>query len=45
MSAFLIWRHRANIAKLLNGTESRIGGSRSDPSKSSNRDDSGAGPR
>lgn len=45
MSAFLIWRHRANIAKLLNGTESRIGGSRTDPSKSSNRDDSGAGPR
>ena len=29
MSALLVWRHRANIAKLLNGTESRIGGSRS----------------
>lgn len=45
MSAFLIWRHRANIAKLMNGTESRIGGSRSDASKSPSRDDSGAGPR
>lgn len=28
MSALLIWRHRANIGKLLAGTESRIGGSR-----------------
>jgi glycerol-3-phosphate acyltransferase PlsY len=27
MSALLIARHRANIAKLMNGTESRIGGS------------------
>ena len=26
MSALLIWRHRANIAKLLNGTESKLGG-------------------
>lgn len=25
MSAVLIWRHRANIQRLLNGTESRIG--------------------
>ena len=25
MSALLIWRHRANIAKLVSGTESRIG--------------------
>jgi len=25
MSVLLIWRHRANIAKLLNGTESRLG--------------------
>jgi glycerol-3-phosphate acyltransferase PlsY len=25
MSAFLIWRHRANILKLLKGTESKIG--------------------
>ena len=25
MSALLIWRHRANIAKLIAGTESRIG--------------------
>ncbi len=25
MSALLIWRHRANIQRLLNGTESRIG--------------------
>ena len=39
MSAFLIWRHRANITKLLNGTESRIGGSRSAQAKSDTRDD------
>jgi glycerol-3-phosphate acyltransferase PlsY len=25
MSALLVWRHRANIAKLIAGTESRIG--------------------
>jgi len=25
MSVLLIWRHRANIAKLLNVTESRLG--------------------
>jgi glycerol-3-phosphate acyltransferase PlsY len=25
MSALLIWRHRGNISKLLNGQESRIG--------------------
>jgi glycerol-3-phosphate acyltransferase PlsY len=25
MSVLLIWRHRANISKLLNGTESRLG--------------------
>ncbi len=25
MSALLIWRHRANITKLLNGTESKLG--------------------
>jgi glycerol-3-phosphate acyltransferase PlsY len=25
MSALLVWRHRANISKLLAGTESRIG--------------------
>ena len=30
MSALLIWRHRGNIVKLLNGTESRIGGKRSE---------------
>ncbi|CAN5508816.1 glycerol-3-phosphate 1-O-acyltransferase PlsY [soil metagenome] len=28
MSALLFWRHKANIAKLLAGTESRIGGKR-----------------
>jgi glycerol-3-phosphate acyltransferase PlsY len=28
MSALLFWRHRANIRKLLAGTESRIGGSK-----------------
>ena len=26
MSALLVWRHRANIARLIAGTESRIGG-------------------
>lgn len=31
MGAFLIWRHRVNIGRLLAGTESRIGGSRSPP--------------
>ena len=25
MSVLLIWRHRANITKLLNGTESKLG--------------------
>jgi acyl phosphate:glycerol-3-phosphate acyltransferase len=25
MSVLLIWRHRANISKLLNGTESKLG--------------------
>lgn len=29
LSVFLIWRHRSNIAKLLAGTESRLGGPRS----------------
>ena len=28
MSALLVWRHRANIARLLAGTESRIGGNK-----------------
>ena len=28
MSALLIWRHRANISRLLAGTESRIGGNK-----------------
>ena len=31
MSALLIWRHRANITKLLNGTESRLGGKADKP--------------
>jgi len=31
MGALLIWRHRVNIGRLLAGTESRIGGSRSRP--------------
>ena len=38
MSAFLIWRHRANIARLLAGTEPRLGAkkaSASDPSAAS----------
>lgn len=30
MSAVLIWRHRANIQRLLNGTESRIGSKKTD---------------
>jgi acyl phosphate:glycerol-3-phosphate acyltransferase len=25
MSVLLVWRHRSNIAKLRNGTESRLG--------------------
>jgi len=25
MGALLVWRHRANIQKLLNGTESKLG--------------------
>lgn len=29
MSALLIWRHRGNIAKLIAGQESRIGGKKS----------------
>jgi acyl phosphate:glycerol-3-phosphate acyltransferase len=28
LSALLVWRHRTNIRKLLDGTESRIGGKR-----------------
>jgi glycerol-3-phosphate acyltransferase PlsY len=31
MSVLLIWRHRANIAKLMNGTESRLGAKASKP--------------
>jgi glycerol-3-phosphate acyltransferase PlsY len=34
MGALLIWRHRVNIGRLLNGTESRIGGSRNRPADS-----------
>jgi glycerol-3-phosphate acyltransferase PlsY len=29
MSAVLIWRHQANIGKLMRGEESRIGGKKS----------------
>jgi glycerol-3-phosphate acyltransferase PlsY len=32
MSVLLIWRHRVNISKLLNGTESRLGGKAKTPS-------------
>ncbi|HZV54977.1 MAG TPA: glycerol-3-phosphate 1-O-acyltransferase PlsY [Rhodocyclaceae bacterium] len=32
MSALLIWRHRGNIQRLFNGTESRIGGSKREAS-------------
>ena len=33
MGALLIWRHRVNIGRLLNGTESRIGGSGKRPAE------------
>jgi len=32
MSVLLIWRHRSNITKLLNGTESKLGGKANKPS-------------
>jgi len=32
MSALLVWRHRSNITKLLNGTESKLGSKASKPS-------------
>jgi len=32
MSAFLVWRHKANIARLLAGTEPRIGAKKATPS-------------
>ncbi len=32
MSAFLIWRHRANISRLLAGTEPRLGAKKATPS-------------
>ena len=32
MSALLIWRHRSNITKLLNGTESKLGSKAKKPS-------------
>jgi glycerol-3-phosphate acyltransferase PlsY len=35
MSALLIWRHRANITKLLNGTESKLGSKAGKPSDAS----------
>ena len=35
MSALLIWRHRSNIAKLLNGTESRLGSKAKKPADAS----------
>ena len=31
MSLLLIWRHRANIGKLIAGTESRLGGKKAEP--------------
>ena len=34
MSVLLIWRHRSNITKLLNGTESKLGSKASKPSDS-----------
>jgi glycerol-3-phosphate acyltransferase PlsY len=35
MSALLIWRHRANITKLLNGTESKLGSKAGRPADAS----------
>ena len=35
MSVLLIWRHRSNISKLLNGTESRLGSKASKPADAS----------
>ena len=32
MSAFLVWRHRANISRLVAGTEPRIGAKKASPS-------------
>jgi acyl phosphate:glycerol-3-phosphate acyltransferase len=32
MSAFLVWRHRANISRLLAGTEPRLGAKKATPS-------------
>jgi glycerol-3-phosphate acyltransferase PlsY len=34
MSVLLIWRHRSNVAKLLRGTESKLGGKAAKPKKS-----------
>jgi len=34
MSVLLIWRHRSNITKLLNGTESKLGSKAGKPSDS-----------
>jgi len=31
MSAFLVWRHRANISRLLSGTEPRLGAKKATP--------------
>jgi glycerol-3-phosphate acyltransferase PlsY len=38
MGALLIWRHRVNIGRLMNGTESRIGGSGKRPGDSATSD-------
>ncbi len=34
MSVLLVWRHRANISKLLNGTESKLGSKANTPAES-----------
>ena len=36
LSSILIWRHQSNIAKLLAGTESRIGGAKNNQASASN---------
>jgi acyl phosphate:glycerol-3-phosphate acyltransferase len=38
MSALLVWRHRANIAKLIAGTESRIGEKKAEAGAPAKRD-------
>lgn len=43
ISVLLVWRHRANIAKLIAGTESRIGGKKKTAANLPGKRDDGAG--